>query len=162
MRLWVCILVVASQTQQPDRNWGGGGQCFAYPALLRPPVEQVRRASYVWSPETYKDIQAQFMNISHYVPELHNIVTASIAFLSQHPTPPHPSLSAVYKAIHSKHLFIKPHQSPEVPIQTVLLGLKWETGGRGCGASSSLMTSLCGASFDTHTFLCSEFEEACF
>lgn len=51
----------------------------------------------MWSPETYKDIQAQFMNISRYVPELHNIVTPSIAFLSQHPTPAHhsppPSLS---------------------------------------------------------------------
>lgn len=62
------------------------------------------------------------MNISRYVPELHNIVTPSIAFLSQHPTPT--PLSAVHKAIHSKGLFIKPHQSPEVPIQTVLLGLK--------------------------------------
>lgn len=70
-------------------GWGLGGerQCFASPAIPRPPVEQVRRASYVWSPETYKDIQAQFMNISRYVPELHNIVTPSIAFLSQHPTP---------------------------------------------------------------------------
>lgn len=34
------------------------------------------------------------------------------------------SLMAVHKTIHSKGLFIKPHQSPEVPVQTVLLGLK--------------------------------------
>lgn len=92
MRLWVCTLLLH---HKHNSLTGIGGkkqqQCFASPALPRPPVEQVRQASYVWSPETYKDIQAQFMNISRYVPELHNIVTPSIAFLSQHPTPPHPT-----------------------------------------------------------------------
>ena len=131
-------------------------------------------------PCNLKNVQTQFMNISHDVPELHLKVwmywSPSIAYLSHHLGHTHSLsllsvlrfaslslLTATHKAVHSKALLIWLQRSPEVPVCTDPAAWDWsgsqEAEPLGSVASSSLMTKLYRASFDAHSLLCSEFDD---